>query len=83
MKKIIKGRKYDTDTAKEIGTIYNHYSDGLNKTLYQKQTSEFFFFLWNAEREIIVPCSEDEAKEFCEDALEVDKYEEIWGEVPE
>ena len=46
MKKIINGRKYDTDTAQEIG----HWSNSLSytdfgyceETLYRKKTGEFF-----------------------------------------
>jgi len=83
MKKIINGKKYDTDTAKEIGTIDTKWSDALSKTLYQKTTGEFFFFMWNATQEYISPCTEDEAKEFCEDAITVEEYEAIWGEVLE
>ena len=46
MKKIIKGKKYDTDTAKEIGCYSNcgGWSDfnHLEETLYRKRTGEFF-----------------------------------------
>ena len=46
MKKIIKGKKYDTETAKELGS----YSNGVgwrdfshvSETLYQKRTGEYF-----------------------------------------
>lgn len=46
MKRIIKGRLYDTDTAKELGWYeniadvrnFNHFSE----TLYRKKTGEFF-----------------------------------------
>ncbi|MET7026505.1 hypothetical protein AB1H96_02690 [Ligilactobacillus salivarius] len=41
MLKIIKGRKYNTDTAKLIGVV------GEQQKLYSKRTGEFFFkFLW-------------------------------------
>ena len=45
MKKIINGKRYDTDSAKECGSYYYsnrrdfHY---LEETLYQKRTGEFF-----------------------------------------
>lgn len=47
MKKIIAGRLYDTDTAKEIG--WNGYSNSgdfhyWQETLYQKKTGEYFLF---------------------------------------
>lgn len=44
MKKIINGKKYDTETAKEIGEWFNG-ETGLTmivETLYQKRTGEFF-----------------------------------------
>lgn len=48
MKKIINGKKYDTDTAKEVGS----WSNGLSyrdfgwcrEQLYRKKTGEFFLF---------------------------------------
>ena len=47
MKKIINGKKYNTATAKEIGTWYSetNYSDDnyYEETLYMKKTGEFFF----------------------------------------
>ena len=47
MKKIISGKKYDTDTAQEVGSCYfsnpgdfHHYSE----KLYRKKTGEFFLY---------------------------------------
>lgn len=48
MKKIINGKKYDTETAEKVG----YYSDGrswrdfghFEETLYRKKTGEFFLF---------------------------------------
>lgn len=45
MKKIINGRRYDTDSAKEVGyTSYSNQSDFnyWKETLYRKNTGEFF-----------------------------------------
>ena len=46
MKKIIKGKVYDTETAKKCGIWNNgHYTSDFNycsETLYQKKTGEFF-----------------------------------------
>lgn len=48
MKKIISGKKYDTDTAKKVGEYWS--SNDLrdfhwwSETLYQKKTGEFFLF---------------------------------------
>lgn len=47
MKKIINGKRYDTDTAKEIGyASYSNRSDFSfwEETLYRKQTGEYFLF---------------------------------------
>lgn len=48
MKKIINGKKYDTETAKKLGSWSNHcgYSDfnWCEETLYIKKTGEYFLF---------------------------------------
>jgi len=47
MKKIIGNKKYDTDTAKLIGSISYGYPSDLNywnEELYQKKTGEFFLY---------------------------------------
>lgn len=47
MKKIINGRKYDTDTAKKIDTYENGLPGSLtyfSETLYLKRTNEFFVY---------------------------------------
>lgn len=48
MKKIIKGRKYDTETAKELATWSNGYGVSDFKycieTLYIKKTGEYFLY---------------------------------------
>ena len=45
MKKIINGKLYNTDTARQIGSWDNNITDRLywvSETLYQKQRGEFF-----------------------------------------
>lgn len=46
MKKIIEGRKYNTDTATKVGTWDNEYGASdfnyVEETLYRKQNGEFF-----------------------------------------
>lgn len=48
MKKIINGRVYDTEKAKELGTYANYGSwrdfNHLEETLYRKKTGEYFLF---------------------------------------
>lgn len=102
MKKIINGRRYDTDTAQKIA----EYDDGrgvrdfahVAETLYQKRTGEFFLYgiggpaSWCAHAcptggydsgEKIKPLSEEDARRWCEDRLDADEYETIWGEPEE
>ena len=46
MKKIINGKKYDTDTATRVGHFHNGFFNSdfhyLEEDLYQKKTGEFF-----------------------------------------
>lgn len=48
MKKIINGKKYDTDTAKEVGSHWNGTDprdfSWYQETLYEKRTGEFFLY---------------------------------------
>lgn len=48
MKKIINGKKYNTETAKAVGYWSNNYSyrdfNYCEETLYQKRTGEFFLY---------------------------------------
>lgn len=46
MKKIINGKMYNTDTAREVGYYWNGLSDSdfgyISETLYKKKTGEYF-----------------------------------------
>lgn len=48
MNKVIKGKRYDTETAKELLTHHSDYStrdfNYYRETLYQKRTGEFFLY---------------------------------------
>lgn len=48
MKRIINGKLYDTETAKEVGSWWNGLSGrdfgNCSETLYQKKTGEFFLY---------------------------------------
>lgn len=80
MKKVIDGLLYDTDkaTAAAVGHSYNADLFFINveeiwKKLYRTKNGRFFFHisLWRTgwfdmeEKEDILPCSENEAMEFC------------------
>ena len=101
MKKIINGKRYDTDTAKKIAEWDNgHYGNDFNRcseTLYRKNTGEFFLYGRGGARsryasyadgsvsggEQIIVLTYAEAKEWAEEHLDGDEYENIFGEVVE
>ena len=101
MKKIINGKKYDTETAKAVAFHSNNLSyrdfKWYDETLYQKRTGEFFLLgeggamskyaqpVGNCMSNgmTIIPMSYDEAKQWAETNIDVDRYEQIFGEVEE
>lgn len=91
MKKIIKGKRYDTETAKAVGEkAENLYSD-LDfwcEKLYQKRTGEFFLDVIGGARacqagEEIIPLSLERARKWGEDHLSADEYEKVFGAAEE
>ena len=89
MKKIVNGRKYDTETAALVGNWCNGFprSDFRYRyeALYRKRTGEYF--LRGAGRhgsgDAIVPLSDGDARKWVEGHLEVGEYEREFGEVAE
>lgn len=84
MKKIINGRKYDTETAELIFKDEMHHER--RTSLYKKKTNEFFVFhetCWQNEEDWIEPIPENAAKEIVEIHCDVDTYERLFGEVEE
>ena len=101
MKKIIKGKLYNTDTAKLLGN-WSNYSlndfNHVNEDLYLKKNGEYFLHEqggplsiyaeqiakneWSG-GERIHPLTYEEAKKWAEEKLEVEEYENIFGEVSE
>lgn len=90
MKKIIRGRKYDTETARKVGckTEQAQYGD-VDYALYRKRTGEYFV---HAEYDYpyddgcpdyIKPLSADEADEWAQEHLNADAYEAEFGEASE
>lgn len=96
MRKIIGGKKYDSLTAEKLaewnnGGFYGDFTRS-DQTLYRKKTGEFFLCSEGAERrgggeigfgEEIIPLSEREARDWAEDHISDEEYEEIFGEVAE
>lgn len=96
MKKIIGGKKYDTDTAKRLAGYDNIGKKNIASctdfdywctSLYQKKTGEYFIYkqdtAWNDREETITPATEKEAKAWAENYLDGDEYESVFGEVEE
>ena len=85
MKKIINRKKYDTDTAKEIYSTRTMDSTRW-QVLYKKKTGEFFVehvTCWQSERDWLEPISLEQAKDWAEEFMDGDEYEELFGEVEE
>lgn len=99
MKKIINGKMYNTETAKELG-FWSNGENGFgfcDEWLYRKKTGEYFLYgkgggmskycSYNGNMygpgERITPLTEAEAKKWAEDYLDADEYEEIFGTVEE
>ena len=102
MKKIIDGKKYDTDTAKEVGYYSSSYARNdfhfYEETLYLKKSGEYFLHGegnamsryaratgmhgWDP-GERIMPLTYDDARQWAEEHMDADDYEEVFGEVPE
>ena len=94
MKKIIKNRVYDTNTAKKMGTFRELEGSGdfdyYEVSLYRKKTGEFFLHTYggpkNKYRKIagysdwarIIPLAYDEAREWAETALTEEQYKSIF-----
>lgn len=93
MRKIIKGKKYDTQTAQEIA-CHRWWDDSVcyrqRETFYLKKTGEFFRHdekrtTWGNiyEYEDIIPLTEEQARDQLEAIVSVRKFELIFGEVAE
>ena len=99
MKKIINGRKYDTETATKID-VWDNNRAGFSfcyEALYCKKTGEFFLhgaggpMSKYAEScgdnrttgETIIPLTEQRAKEWMENHSTAEDYERVFGEVEE
>ena len=97
MKKIINGKLYDTETARELGMDCFSNSRDFHywcERLYRKKTGEFFLYGkggplskyavstgdngWSG-GEKIIPLSIQAAREWTEEHLSADEYEEIFG----
>lgn len=90
MLKIIKGRKYNTETARKVGGKTESAAYGaVDKTLYCKRTGEYFlaavysYTLDTGNPDYIKPLTQDEANEWAQERLDADAYDAEFGEVAE
>lgn len=87
MRKIIKNRVYDSDTAKKITIrfIGPEFQRSGWEELYQKKNGEYFILHHSYQERIerITPVSYEEAQQWATDYLPALEAEEIFGEVSE
>ena len=87
MKKIINGKKYDTETATLLTETYKEFNGNFaQKWFYRKKTGEFFYEhhstgIYGSSG--ITPITNEEAKELLQEELSADEYEQIFGEINE
>lgn len=84
MNKVIKGKRYDTETAESIGKI--EVSVGRQEELFHKRTGEFFlthWSQWDGEEGTIEPIGLEEAQKWAEEYCTGDEYESLFGKVGE
>lgn len=80
MKKIIKGKVYDTETAKKIGYDNDNPIGNWEEYLYQKKTGEFFVKHWDIwSGGSIEPISYSDAQKWMEKHGSVEQYEAVFG----
>lgn len=99
MRKIIEGRKYDTETATKVHCWYND-ADGFDsvvETLYRKRNGEYFLHGEGGARtkyaspdgdgwcggSMLIPLSYEGARSWMEEHADGDEYEAEFGETPE
>jgi len=90
MNKVINGKKYDTETAHKLiktGVAFDNYGhDVCTATLYRKRTGEYFLYTEDSVSETVgirPLLTLTEAKAWAEKHLDVNEYEEIFGEIEE
>lgn len=83
-KKVIDGRRYDTDTAREVGkSTYIDEAHRWIETLYRKNTGEYFLHRWigNGEKvfeEWLIPVTIGAAQDWAKDNLTAEEYKQLF-----
>ena len=87
MKKVIRGKVYDTTTAKKLGMrwIGTEFSRSGWEELYRKKTGEFFtlYHRYSDNYEVIEPITYEKAQCWVEEHLDGDDYISLFGEPEE
>lgn len=88
MERIIKGKRYNTATAKKCSGAVDYGSvnelDYYSLALYRKRSGEFFFHrdvFRGPMRDDLIPISVDEARQWAEEHLSSEEYKAIFGVV--
>lgn len=80
MYKIIKQKRYGTETSTPIGEIAT--ASGV-AILYQKRTGEFFLYTKSGDEETIIPLQYVEAERWAKQNASPEKYKEKFGAIPD
>lgn len=84
MKKIINGKVYNTETAKQIGYDNDNPTGNWEEYLFQKKTGEFFIQHWDSwNGGCIEPISFKDAQKWLEKHGTAEQYEAVFGEPDE
>lgn len=83
MRRIIKNKVYDTDSARKMGTYRGLFDD--YESLYRKKTGEFFLHAYDGpnSEDSIIPLTYDKAQEWARTSLTEEQYERIFFGVVE
>lgn len=83
MKKIINGKTYDTETAKEVRSRYWKKPTSTWRTIYKTKTGEYFLIEESIKGIKWAILTEKEVKAKAEEYITDDKYETEFGEEEE
>lgn len=78
LKKIIRGRRYDTNSATLVAEDADHQSGTYRIRLYRKKTGEYFRYTWSTPWDLdgtLTPLELAEAKEMASEMLDADLWE--------
>ena len=84
MRRIINGKRYDTETATEVCAWTPEDWANEDRTIYRKSDGEYFIVTWhNLRGRRFWPLTRGEAARLAESHMDPDDYEAEFGECPE